>query len=239
MKTPRAWLLGGAALTLVCVTATAAAVVYLADPPVRELTTTEPLPFGPGPVAVRGTGTYAELTVLVGDVAEASLTTRLRWTRVEPVTSRSAHDGVLLLETQCDVVDPYPLDNHCGVDYTLRVPARTALSVTWHEGTVAVDGPQEALSVRADSGPVTVYRARSAAVDVFCMWGPVTVGFATPPRDVRVNTASGHIRIDVPGGGYRIDAVARGGTATVRAPHDPDAAATISAHAEDGDVSIA
>ncbi|MFE6055714.1 DUF4097 family beta strand repeat-containing protein [Kitasatospora sp. NPDC056446] len=182
--------------------------------PVKELV----VDGGNGAVEVTGGGDTVHVVEEQGYKGEA------------PKTTHEVKDGTLRLTYDC---------KHCGVGYTVQVPAGTKVRVKAANGGIKLNGLAGDAEAEVMNGGVEAGGLTSAQVKLTAVNGGVRVGFAAAPTRVEATTANGGVRVTVPSGeAYAVDAQASVGGVDVGIPSQPGAARTISARAETGGVTV-
>lgn len=181
--------------------------------------------------------TAGHITVSAGDAGQVTVHRRLQWRAAEPVVREDWSGDTLRISAACP-----ERQNHCAVDYTVRVPAGVAVQAATDAGDLAVrdltgdvrlttgsgetdiDHLAGPLRVRSGDGDVTATGLRSATTDVDTRDGRVELRYDTAPTTVRVLAVDGGITITVPD------------RATAGADGDDDY--RVSADTEDGDRAV-
>jgi hypothetical protein len=150
-----------------------------------------------------------------------------------------------------------PVGN-CGLDATMSVPPRTAVSLSTGGGNVTAVGTTGDVTLSTGGGDVTADRVagdlslhtdggniRATAVTAPQVTagtggGDVEIVFTQVPRDVRVNTDGGNITVVVPPGSTQYDVTAStdGGSVTKAVPIDTSSSHVITATSSGGDITI-
>ena len=181
-----------------------------------------------------------ELSVDIGDVElvaggddRVEIVSRLTWFRtdLEPIESRHG-DTLRIEQPDCGAI--------CRIDYTVRIPAGTAVVVTVGTGDVVSTGVTGDQRLRTGLGDVIV-RDASGTVDVHGDVGDVAVDCATPPDEVTAETSLGDVTVTVPAdaGGYRVAADTGMGDTLIDVETSTSDDRSIEAHGSVGDVTVA
>jgi hypothetical protein len=154
---------------------------------------------------------------------------------------------------------PTMLSTWCGVDYTIRVPAATAvvshssdedvdvtgvtgdLELSSSDGNVRVSGGGgHTLTLHSSDGNITGAGLTAAVVTASSSDGNVRLSFAQPPQTVKVDTTDGNITVEVPDtpGAYHVEAHSTDGGIHTDVRTDPNGANLIQASSSDGSVTI-
>ncbi|MFI1362231.1 DUF4097 family beta strand repeat-containing protein [Streptomyces griseochromogenes] len=168
---------------------------------------------------------------VTGGGSTVRVTERQSYRSAPPHTTHStAADGTLTLTYDCQ---------DCGVDYDVRVPTGTAVSVDEGTGDVsltALGGP-----VKADTGTGTITGTRLTAQEarLTTQTGGVRAAFSRPPAVVHATTQTGSVDIAVPRGTpYAVQAGAQTGKVDVGVDRADDSPRSITARAQTGDVTV-
>lgn len=147
-----------------------------------------------------------------------------------PRTSHVAAGGTLTLRSTC---------RDCQVDYTVRMPVADALRVDLGTGRVRLTGLTGAVTVSDETGDVTASGLGSSEAVLTTETGNVSAGFETAPETLRAGTATGDVRLTVPGGStYAVDAHSDTGSVHVSVPRGEGGRHVLTARSETGDVSV-
>ncbi|MFJ7908256.1 DUF4097 family beta strand repeat-containing protein [Kitasatospora sp. NPDC096204] len=147
-----------------------------------------------------------------------------------PRSSHEVADGVLKLTYDCD---------HCGIGYTVQVPAGTTVRVKEGNGGVRLSGLAGEAEAEVTNGGVEADGLRSPKVRLTAVNGGVRADFAVAPSTVEASTTNGGVRLRVPAGeAYAVDARASVGGVDVGIPSKPGAERRITARADTGGVTV-
>jgi hypothetical protein len=153
---------------------------------------------------------------------------------------------------------PTIFSSWCGADYTVRVPANTAvvshtsdggIDVTGVTGDVTLSSSDGAIHVNGGGGHTLTLHSSDGSVTGDGITAPVVTAssgdgsvhlrFAVAPQTVNVDTSDGNVTVEVPDtpGAYQVKARSSGGVHTdVRT--DPNSTNVIEATSSDGSVTI-
>ncbi|MER7579493.1 DUF4097 family beta strand repeat-containing protein [Kitasatospora sp. NPDC097691] len=147
-----------------------------------------------------------------------------------PKSTHEVKDGVLRLTYDCD---------HCGIGYTVRVPAGTNVRVKQTNGGIKLTGLAGEAEADVENGGVEATGLSSPQVKLTAVNGGVRADFAAAPTKVEATTSNGGVRVKVPTGeAYAVDAHASVGGVDVGVPSQPGATRSITARAETGGVTV-
>jgi hypothetical protein len=134
---------------------------------------------------------------------------------------RTAHqvDGATLKLTETGCAD----DNFgCNVQYRIRVPAATAVTITTNAGAVELENLDGDIRVATDAGTVEAKNLAGDQVSVQTHAGATSLHFREPPAAVQATTDLGAISVEVPRGtAYAVETVTSVGGANVSVQRDP------------------
>ncbi|RFU86186.1 hypothetical protein DY218_13810 [Streptomyces triticagri] len=157
----------------------------------------------------------------------------------------------LKLRTKCPGVA-----SSCDARHRIEVPSGVAVDVVNGDGSVSAKGFATPVKVRADDGRVTVRDSkgpldllskdgRVEAVDVSSRRvtarsedGRVDVRLSRVPEAVEARSGDGSVTVEVPHGRYRVDAGSGDGAVDVGVPRDSSSRHAVSAHSDDGRVTV-
>ncbi len=193
---------------------------------------------------------------IVGDAAATNVT-------VDSTVSEGLFSGShsvivdgdrLVVRSDC----PPVFGTWCGVDYTIRVPAATAVAgsssgsgidVTGTTGPVDlsssggglhVTGGGDTVKLASSGGGVTGDHLTAASVTASSSGGGVHLSFTEPPQSVKASSSGGGVRIEVPDvpGAYAVHASSSGGGVHNGVRTDPSSTSVIDAESSGGGVTI-
>lgn len=175
-------------------------------------------------------GQTGDIRVSVGGSA-VSVTQKYSYQTAEPVGSHTLADGVLTLSYTCS-------DSNCGVDYTVQVPAGTAVDISSDTGNVTLSQLTAAVDVQTGTGEITANGLYSSRVQLTADTGDVTAGFAKSPASLSADVSTGDVSISVPAGEYAVNAQATTGDVNVQVPWQAGSGNTITVKVGTGDVTV-
>ncbi|WP_035800800.1 DUF4097 family beta strand repeat-containing protein [Kitasatospora mediocidica] len=147
-----------------------------------------------------------------------------------PSTTHEVTGGTLTLTYSC---------SDCGVGYDVQVPAGTVVRVKEDTGTVRLTGLTAEVRADTRTGDLDASQLGSASVELSSQTGNVTAAFTVGPQHVQAVTQTGDVKISLPQGpGYAVRADTHTGDVKVSVPQQSDAARTITATAQTGNVTV-
>lgn len=195
------------------------------------------------------------LELVVGDVDEVKVT---RWFKASvaigkdpEITWSMDKDDTLKLRVHCSGVVA-----DCSAKHRIVVPRGVALTVKDQDGSVRATGFEEALDIRAADGSVRVQDVSgrltlrtedgsvhasgvdSRRVDVNTQDGSARLEFASVPDRVSARGQDGSLTIGLPDAKYRVTTGAQDGAVDVSVPRDNSSSHVVSAHTQDGKVTV-
>ncbi|MGC5562648.1 DUF4097 family beta strand repeat-containing protein [Streptomyces sp. FR-108] len=201
------------------------------------------------------------LEFVVGDVDDVQVT---RWFKAsvaigkDPEISWSMEKGdkgdkgdILKLRVHCAGVVA-----DCSAKHRIVVPRGVALTVKDQDGSVRATGFKEALDIRAADGSVRVQDVSgrltlrtedgsvrgsgidSRRVEVNTQDGSARLEFASVPDRVSARGQDGSLTIGLPDATYRVTTGAQDGSVDVSVPRDNSSSHVVSAHTQDGKVTV-
>ncbi|MCX5090002.1 DUF4097 domain-containing protein [Streptomyces sp. NBC_00365] len=197
------------------------------------------------------------LEFVVAESAEAVKVEVTRWFQGhvvvggDPRVTWAMKDDRLTLRTKCSgmVAD-------CSARHRIVVPRGVAVKVVDRDGSVRADGFKESLGIRTSDGSVRVTNS-SGALDLRSVDGSVqALGIGS--RRVRAQSSDGSVRLELdvvpdlvearsqdgsltiglPHDTYRVTAESGDGSVRVSVPRDPASSHVVSAHANDGSITV-
>jgi len=180
-------------------------------------------------------GKSGRVTVMAGD-GPVAVVERYEYTRDRPRTSHRTEGSTLVIE---DAGCPGSrLARRCGTDFTITVPAATAVTIDTGAGDVRLQGITARLLVRLDAGSITGTDLAGPAV-VHSDTGEIELRFARPPASVDASTDTGSARIYLPSDGrYDVDAKVDVGDVQVNVPVERSASNKVTVRADVGEVLV-
>jgi hypothetical protein len=161
----------------------------------------------------------------------------------------------LVVRSSCPAI----FSTWCGVDYTIRVPADTAVvshtsgggvEVTGITGDVTLSssgggvhvtgGGGHTLTLDSSGGGVSGDALTADVVTASSSGGGVRLSFAEPPQTVKADSSGGGVNIEVPNipGAYQVNASSSGGGVHTDIRTDPTSPNVIDASSSGGGVTI-
>jgi hypothetical protein len=162
----------------------------------------------------------ARVAVGPGRAGQVRVFRRLTWAFSRPEVEQIWAGDVLLVRFTCEGDKGVYSGMECGADIDLQVPPRTRVRATADSGEIRVRGIEGDLRLEARSGLLDMAEvrgrvwARAASgqiagtglavpeLEAEVGSGRIGVGFAVPPRHVKVSAGSGEARVTVPRGSY-------------------------------------
>jgi len=180
-------------------------------------------------------GKSGRVTVRAGD-GPVTVVERYEYTRDKPRTSHRTEGSTLVIE---DAGCPGSrLARRCGTDFTITVPAATAVTIDTDAGDVRLQGITAALDVRLDAGSITGTDLTGPAV-VHSDTGEIELRFTRPPTSVDASTDTGSTRIYLPSDGrYDVDAKVDVGDVQVNVPVERSAPNKVTVRTDVGEVLV-
>ncbi|MEU4094632.1 hypothetical protein [Streptomyces sp. NPDC026673] len=180
---------------------------------------------------VRNENGSVRITVGSGPI---SVTETLEYGSVKPSTRHQVENGTLkLVGSGCGDSRP------CRVDYLIRVPAETTVTVRVDNGGVEAEGVTGAVDLRTGNGTVsgTALGARRASLS--SENGTVDAAFDVAPDEVTTTAENGAVTVTVPPGtAYDVRARTGVGMKQVSVPTDPSSPRRITATTDNGMVTV-
>jgi DUF4097 and DUF4098 domain-containing protein YvlB len=174
----------------------------------------------------------------VGDIkvsgggSSVSVTEEHRFQEAEPVTSHAVADGTLTLGYSCN-------DPQCEVDYTVMVPAGTAVRLGDHTGDIALSRLSGTIEATTGSGNIAARSLSSPQVQFTAHTGDVVAGFTKSPSAVNAEVSTGDVTFTLPTSTeYAVNAHSALGEVHVEVPQDTDGTSRITAKVGTGNVTV-
>ncbi len=181
------------------------------------------------------TATAGRIEITTGD-GPISVSETYRYNRTAPTTRHETAGGTLTL-TDDECAGQHV--GHCEINYSIRVPAATAVQITTAAGTVDVSGLAGDLTVTSDAGRIDGTGLSSAHTTARTNAGVVSLAYRLAPQAVTARSDAGSVSVLVPAGdAYAVDAGTDAGKVTVEVPRDAASTRTISAHSDAGKVEV-
>jgi hypothetical protein len=150
-------------------------------------------------LVVEGQG--AVVTVEGGE-GPVTVTEKYRYTDERPGTSHRLDGATLrLTDTGCQNDEL-----RCDVEFRVRVPTATTVTVTTKAGAVKVNGLTGNVTVTTDAGVVEANRLAGDEVTITTQAGATSLEFVEAPTSVKVSTQLGAVDVRLPSGtAYAVD----------------------------------
>jgi DUF4097 and DUF4098 domain-containing protein YvlB len=159
----------------------------------------------------------AAVTVDVGH-GPVTVTETYHFTNNRPGTSHQVSGTDLRLTDSGCASD----ESRCGVEFKVRVPASTAVSVTTRAGAVDLTDLEGDVTINSDAGAIEGTGLGGEKVSVTTEAGATSLEFSEPPATVTASTELGAISVKVPGGtAYAVEASTGAGKSDIRVQQDP------------------
>ncbi|MFK0018491.1 DUF4097 family beta strand repeat-containing protein [Streptomyces sp. NPDC090798] len=197
------------------------------------------------------------LELVVAESAEADKVQVTRWFQGhvvvggDPRVTWAMKDDRLTLRMKCSgmVAD-------CSARHRIVVPRGVAVKVVDGDGSVRAAGFKEALGIRTSDGSVRVTNSSGALdlrtadgsihalgidsrrVRVQSSDGSVQLELGVVPDLVEARSQDGSLTIGLPHDTYRVTAESGDGSVRVSVPRDPASSHVVSAHANDGSITV-
>ncbi|GAA1118280.1 DUF4097 family beta strand repeat-containing protein [Nocardiopsis composta] len=214
----------------------------------------------PGAESVRIGNPHGDTEVRGGDVDGVRVELVLEHTGDRPPEEQvSEGDGELRLKAPADC-DPDRIAvgvSVCRIAYTVTVPygtgvelesatgaitvadTRGAVTASASNGDVEASGELESLDASSDTGTVTADAVDAPRITLRSGNGDVTAAAAAPVEELTAESGTGTVEVELAGGAdYAIEASSDTGEVRRDAPHTPGGA-PVTAHSDNGDVTVA
>lgn len=130
-----------------------------------------------------------------------------------------------------------PLVFGCSVDYTVRVPDGTTVTIDTGSGDLKLGGTLGAVDVKSGSGDIKAKDLRSTTVAARTGSGDIDLGLSQAPNQLTVRTGSGDIDVEVPAADtYAVGAETGSGDEHVTVKTDPTSPRKVQFATGSGDV---
>ncbi|AEW97925.1 MULTISPECIES: DUF4097 family beta strand repeat-containing protein [Streptomycetaceae] len=167
---------------------------------------------------------------VTGGSGPVQVTERQNYHDTPPNATHTTTDGTLTLAYS---------GRDTAIDYDVRVPAGTVVTITDDTGDIRVAGISGAVRATTDTGSVTGSGLTSRQVELVSDTGDVTARLDAVPDRVSAGSGTGKVDLKVPGNAsYAVTATAGTGKARVEVPQATGSRHTISAKAGTGDVTV-
>jgi hypothetical protein len=195
----------------------------------------------------------ADMALRPGSGGEARLAGTVHYSLIRPILTESSAAGRTGITFDCRV--PAGV---CGLNATLSVPARTALTVSSGGGDLSAAGFTNNLTLvtgggdldatgltgrlwlASGGGDIGARSLTSPGVTVRSGGGDVQLTFSRPPGNVQVDSGGGDIQIVLPRGdtAYNVASSTGGGDLSDSVPVSTSSANTITVNSGGGDIDI-
>ncbi|QIY95655.1 DUF4097 family beta strand repeat-containing protein [Streptomyces sp. S1D4-11] len=197
------------------------------------------------------------LELVVAESAEADKVEVTRWFQGhivvggDPRVTWAMKDDRLTLRMKCSGVVA-----DCSAKHRIVVPRGVAVKVVDGDGSVRAQGFKEALGIRTSDGSVRVTNSsgaldlRTADGSIHALGidsrrvraqssdGSVQLELGVVPDLVEARSQDGSLTIGLPHDTYRVTAESGDGSVRVSVPRDPASSHVVSAHANDGSITV-
>lgn len=197
------------------------------------------------------------LEFVVAESAEADKVEVTRWFQGhvvvggDPRVTWAMKDDRLTLRMKCSGVVA-----DCSARHRIVVPRGVAVKVVDGDGSVRAEGFKEALGIRTSDGSVRVTNSsgaldlRTADGSIHALGigsrrvraqssdGSVQLELGVVPDLVEARSQDGSLTIGLPHDTYRVTAESGDGSVRVSVPRDPASSHVVSAHANDGSITV-
>ncbi|MEU1539391.1 DUF4097 family beta strand repeat-containing protein [Actinacidiphila glaucinigra] len=180
---------------------------------------------------VRNENGSVRITVGSGPI---SVTETLEYGAVKPATRHRVEGGTLrLVGSGCGNSRP------CRVDYVVRVPPATPVTVRVDNGEAEADGVTGAVDLGTGNGSVTGTALGARRASLTSENGAVEASFEAAPEEVTATTGNGMVTVTVPAGtAYDVRARTGVGMRQVSVPTDASSSRRITATTGNGMVTV-
>jgi hypothetical protein len=179
-------------------------------------------------------GQAAVVTVEGGD-GPVTVTEVYRYADDRPGTSHRL-DGTTLRLTDTGCQND---ELRCDVEFRVRVPGATTVTVTTKAGAVTVNGLTGNVTVTTEAGVVEANRLAGNEVTITTQAGATSLEFVEPPTSVKVSTQLGAVDVRLPSGtAYAVDVATDVGASDVSVQRDAASAHRIQVKTEVGAIRV-
>jgi hypothetical protein len=176
----------------------------------------------------------AAVTVTTGDGA-IKVTETYHYSNDRPRTSHEVSGTALRLTESGCATD----ELRCAVEFSIQVPAATAVNITAQAGAVTLAGLTSDVTVITDAGAVEGTRLAGDRVSVKTDAGATSLQFIEPPASVEASTELGAISLKVPSGtAYAVNASTTAGGSDIRVQQDANSPYKISLRTSVGGIRV-
>jgi len=171
-----------------------------------------------------------DIAIYGSDDAEVTATARIQ--------GPSNHLGHALTGGKLTLVDDCH-ENHCNVDVSVAVPSGVSVEVHVGSGDLEVNDMLGAISLETGSGDILGYDLAGADLRTETGSGDVSLDVSEPAERIHVRTHSGDVLVGVPAGAYRLNVGTSSGDRHLNdVSNDSSAAGSIDVFTSSGDVAI-
>ncbi|WP_405678730.1 DUF4097 domain-containing protein [Streptomyces sp. NBC_01511] len=175
-----------------------------------------------------------DIEVVTGGGSGISVTEEFEYTDGKPRADHSVKSGELFLNAPgCENDDA----SKCAVNYTVEVPAGTAVNLETGGGDITVRGLSGDTAAKTGGGNVRIKESAAKTVDA-STGGDVDSSFTSAPDQVKAESGGGDVTVRLPEGTYSVDAETDGGNRDVGVTNTPSSAHKAKAHTGGGDVTV-
>lgn len=193
----------------------------------------------------RGDITSLDLTGGSGDVqvsggaaaGTVEVTRHLRWGMGgQPTPNEQLNGGTLAIDSRCGG----GFMSMCSIDYEVKVPDATAVTLGVGSGDIALSGDLGVVSAETGSGDVTASSLAASDTTLRTGSGDVDLRYTTAPSMVDLRTGSGNVDLSVPTGeSYAVDVTTGSGDKNVSVDTSQGSPRSIHIQTGSGDVDVA
>lgn len=176
----------------------------------------------------------AAVTVQAGD-GVIKVTETYHYSNDRPRTSHEVNGTALRLTESGCATD----EVRCNVEFTVRVPAPTAVNITAKAGAVTLADLTSDVTVVTDAGAVEGKNLAGDSVTVTTDAGATSLQFSEPPASVKASTEVGAISLKLPGGtAYAVDVSTKAGGSDIQVQQDSKSPYKISLRTNVGGIRV-
>lgn len=193
----------------------------------------------------RGNVTSLDLTGGSGDVqvtggapaGTVEVTRHLRWGMGgQPSPNEQLNGGTLAIDSRCGG----GFMSMCSIDYEVKVPDATAVTLGVGSGDIALSGTLGVVTAETGSGDVNANGLAAGDTTLRTGSGDVDLSFNAAPSKVDLRTGSGNVDLFVPKGeSYAVDVTTGSGDKNVSVDTSQSSPRSIQIQTGSGDVDVA
>jgi Putative adhesin len=182
-------------------------------------------------------GRSGRVTVTAAD-GPISVTESFAYSDDKPATSHNVTgDGLALEETGCQ--HERTINGRCEVDWDIKAPAATIITLSTKAGGIAVTGMSGAVDAKTNAGGIRGRALVGKTVTTTTNAGGVDLKFNQPPDQVQATSNAGGIDIQVPAGNsYAVQAESNTGHPDVDVTQADNSTHKIQARTNAGGIDI-